>query len=62
VLPEALTAVLLLGEASPVDEHAPGAVEDEDPLGEKLLELCANVFHENGSRLESREPEAREAL
>ena len=62
VAPEALSAVLLLREPSPVDEDAPGPVEHEDPLGEEGFELCADVCHEIGSRLERSEPEAREAL
>ena len=46
-----------------MDEHAPGAVEDEDPLGEEGFELCADVLHDFGSRLErSGAGEAREAL
>ena len=55
VLAEALAAVLLLGELPPVDEHAPRPVEDEDPLGEQLLDLCGRPSR-IGSRLESREP------
>jgi hypothetical protein len=47
---------------SPTIEDSPGTVEDEVPLGEELLELWTDVCHEIGSRLESREPEAREAL
>ena len=39
VVAEALAAVLLLGEPAPVDEHAPRAVEDEDPLGEELARV-----------------------
>jgi hypothetical protein len=34
-----------------MDEHAPGPVEDEDPLGEETLELWSDVLHEIGSRL-----------
>ena len=59
---EALAAVLLLGEPAPMDEHAPGAVEHEDSLGEEFLELCADVLHEVGSRLKGREPEGPRAL
>ena len=59
---EALAAVLLLREPSAVDEHAPGAVEHEDSLGEKLLELLADVLHEIDSRLKGREPEGSRAL
>ena len=51
VIPEALTAVFRLRETAAVDEHAPRAVEHEDALGEQMLEVCSNVFHENGSRL-----------
>ena len=36
VITKALAPVLLLGELPTMDEHTPGAVEDEDPLGEKL--------------------------
>ena len=36
---EPLAAVLLLGELAAMDEHAPGPVEHEDPLGEKLLRV-----------------------
>ena len=52
VVAKALAAVLVLRELAPVDEHTPGAVEDEDPLGEKVLELFADVLHEYGSRLQ----------
>jgi hypothetical protein len=45
-----------------MDEHSPGPVEDEDPLGEKLLELCADVLHEIGSRLKVGSPKAPRAL
>jgi hypothetical protein len=37
-----------------VDEHAPGAVEHEDSLGEKLLDLSANIAHKMGSGLKVR--------
>jgi hypothetical protein len=46
---EALATVLLLGKLATVDEHAPGSVEDENPVGEKVLELCAGVLHESAS-------------
>ena len=46
VVAEALAAVLLLGELAAVDEDAPRPVEHEDPLGEKLFHLSANVLHE----------------
>jgi len=36
---------------SPAIKHAPSAVEDEDSLGEELVELCAGVLHEVDSRL-----------
>jgi methionine synthase I (cobalamin-dependent) len=36
---ERIPAPLLLGQAAALEQHAPGAVEEEDPLGEKLLEL-----------------------
>ncbi len=42
---EALTAILVLREPAPVDEHPPRAVEHEDALREKLFDLSANVFH-----------------
>jgi hypothetical protein len=38
-------------------QHTPGPVEDEDPPGEELLELFADVLHDVGSRLRGREPE-----
>ncbi len=53
---EPLAPVLLLRQLATVDEHAPGPVEHEDPLGEKVSELSAGVLHEIGSRLKSREP------
>ena len=59
---EALAPVLLLGEPAPMDEHAPGAVEHEDSLGEEFLELWADVLHEVGSRLKGRELEGPRAL
>ena len=46
---EAIAAILLLGEASLVDEHAPRSVQHEDPLGEKLVEVSPDVLHEFGS-------------
>ena len=62
VIAEAPAAILVLGQLAAVDEHAPGSVEDEDPLGEKLFELCSRVLHENDSRLRGREPEGSLAL
>ena len=47
VFTEALAAVLLFREPAAVDEDAPGPVEDEDPLGEKLFELCSGVRHDS---------------
>ncbi len=67
VVAEALAAVLLLGELAAVDEDAPRPVEDEDPLGEGLLDLSAYVLHAvpPKQRLPPREVgsrKAREAL
>jgi hypothetical protein len=45
-----------------MDEHAPGSVENEDPLGEKLLELWSDVLHEIGSRLKVGSREDSRAL
>ncbi len=59
---EPLAAVLLLAQPAAVDEHAPRPVENEDSLGEKLLELFFDVLHEIGSRLKGREPEGSRAL
>ena len=42
---ETLATVLRFRETSAMDEHAPRAVEHEDALGEKLLQLSTNVFH-----------------
>ncbi len=48
VVSEALTAVLRLGELLAMDEHAPGAVEHEDALGEELSEPLRGI-HESTS-------------
>jgi hypothetical protein len=57
VVSESLSAVLLFRELAAMDEDAPGAVEDDDSLGEELSELFSCVLHEIGSRLKGREPE-----
>ena len=45
VLPEQLTAVALLREPTAVDEHAPGAVVDDDALVEDLAKLVDCAHH-----------------
>ena len=51
---------LFLRQALSLQEHAPGAVEHDDPLVEKALQLCDCVRHPRSSRLKSsQEPDAR---
>jgi hypothetical protein len=43
MVPEPLAAEVLLGEPAPLQEHAPGAVEDDDPLLEQRGEVVDPV-------------------
>jgi hypothetical protein len=43
VVRELLAPPLLLGQSLSLEENAPGAVEDEDPLAEEVLECRSRV-------------------
>ena len=62
VVAEPLAAVRLLAAQLALDQHAPGAVEDGDPLAEDCFESLTRIRHSSRSRLPppgAREPRPR---
>src|SRR5262249_27959813 len=56
MLREPLAAEVGFGQASVLKEHAPRAVEDEDPLGCELADAGGGIAHKLFRRLVTRSP------